>query len=445
MALSLHRGAILHFPTATHNPADDHVYHADGVLLIDDGKILALSSAEQFFAADENQHWLNSPNYIKHQGLILPGMIDSHVHFPQMEIIASYGNQLLDWLNQYTFPAESQFGDQAYANQQAEFFIQQLFKHGTTSACVYATIHPESVNAFFEQAQAHHACMIAGKVMMDRHCPDNLRDEAQQSYHQSKALIEQWHKTDRLLYAVTPRFAPTSTPLQLQLAGQLATEHPDTFIQTHISENKDEIAWVASLYPESKDYLDVYQQNNLVRERCLLGHGIHLTEREKQAIADTGASISFCPSSNLFLGSGLFPYFEAKERGIPVSIASDVGGGTSLSLFANQSDAYKILQLQNQSLNPFESLYLCTQGAAVAMGLEHDIGNLNQGTAADFIVLDTQGSDMLSQRLQKTTTLSEALFAYIVLGDDRAIEKTYVAGKQVYQSTLTADNRTAVS
>lgn len=434
MAASLHRGAILHFPTATQHPEQQHVYHADGVLLVDDGKILDVASADAFFANADHQHWLTSPNYTEHAGLILPGLIDSHVHFPQMEIIASYGNQLLDWLNQYTFPAESQFGDQSYADQRAEFFLQQLFKHGTTTACVYATIHPESVNAFFTQAQAHQACMIAGKVMMDRNSPDTLRDEAQQSYHQSKALIEQWHKQDRLFYAVTPRFAPTSTPLQLKLAGQLATEHPDTFIQTHISENKDEIAWVASLYPESKDYLDVYQQNDLVRERCLLGHGIHLTEREKQAIADTGASISFCPSSNLFLGSGLFPYFELKERGIGVSIASDVGGGTSLSLFANQSDAYKILQLQNQSLNPFESLYLCTQGAAVAMGLEGDVGNLNVGSAADFIVLDTQGSDMLSQRLQKTTTLSEDLFAYIVLGDDRAIEKTYVAGNKVYQA-----------
>ncbi|SDH97012.1 guanine deaminase [Vibrio xiamenensis] len=436
MATQVHRGSVLHFPTASSAPEKHYEYFSDGVLVVESGIITHLGDAKAFFAAPHNQALQAQGKVTTHSGLLIPGLIDSHVHFPQVEVIASYGTQLLDWLNTYTFPAEAQFAKQAYADAQAEFFIDQLFAHGTTTASVYATVHPQSVDAFFSAAERVNARMICGKVMMDRHCPNNLSDTPESGYRDSKALIERWHNQGRALYAITPRFAPTSSPEQLALAGKLANEHPDTFIQTHISENRSEIAWVSELFPDSQDYLAVYEQYDLVRDRALFGHGIHLSEREFDALAAKGAAIAFCPSSNLFLGSGLFPYHQAKQRGIGVSIASDVGGGTSLSLFSNQADAYKILQMQGVSLNPFESLYLCTQGAALSMGLEHKIGNLNPGTEADFIELDLNAFPMLAQRTARCNTLAEQLFALITLGDERVIERTYVHGKSVYQKEM---------
>lgn len=436
MARQIHRGSLLHFPTATSEPQKHYEYWRDGVLVIEEGKIVHVGDANAFFAHSANQDLLTQGRVKVHSGLLIPGMIDSHVHFPQIEIIASYGKQLLDWLNTYTFPTELRFSDAHYAKQQADFFLQQLFAHGTTTASVYATVHPQSVNAFFSAAQDYDARMVCGKVMMDRFCPEALQDTPESSYRDSKALIERWHKNGRALYAITPRFAPTSTPEQLAKAGQLANEHPDTFIQTHLSENINEVAWVQSLYPDDSDYLSVYERNHLVRDRALFGHAIHLSEREQHALASSGASISFCPSSNLFLGSGLFPYQQAKEAGIPISIASDVGGGTSLSLLKNQSDAYKICQLQGISLDAFESLYLCTQGAAVAMGLDHCIGNFNVGTEADFVELDLNAFPMLKQRTARCQDLNEQLFALVTLGDERVIERTYVHGNLVYQKDV---------
>jgi guanine deaminase len=275
--------------------------------------------------------------------------------------------------------------------------------------------------------------MICGKVMMDRNCPDDLQDSADSAYRESKQLIEKWHGNNRALYAITPRFAPTSSPEQLKKAGQLANEHPETFIQTHLSENLAEIDWIKSLYPAHRDYLDVYQSNDLVRERSLFGHCVHLQDREYQALAESGATIAFCPSSNLFLGSGLFDYQRAKDNRIPVAIASDIGAGTSLNLFSNQSDAYKICQLQGVSLNPFESLYLCTQGAAEALGISHLVGNLNPGTEADFVELDIKASPMLHQRLVRCDDLAEHLFAIAMLSDERVIARTYLNGKLVYK------------
>ncbi|WP_026957209.1 guanine deaminase [Aliagarivorans taiwanensis] len=432
-ARRVHRGSILHFPRSTNDPANNHQYFADGVLVVENGKIAYLGEAADFFSLADNQRLLNYGGVEQHKGLILPGLIDSHVHFPQIEMIASYGKQLLDWLNEYTFPTEAQFANAAYAQRQAEWFLGQLMAHGTTTASVFATVHPVSVDAFFSEASKLNARMICGKVLMDRFCPDDLQDTPELGYRQSKALIERWHGNGRSLYAITPRFAPTSTPQQLAKAGQLANEHPDTFIQTHLSENLGEVAWIKELYPEHPDYLGVYQANDLVRERALFGHAVHLEDREYQALASSGATISFCPSSNLFLGSGLFDYGRAKDAGIALSLASDVGAGTSLSLFANQSDAYKICQLQGLSLNPFESLYLCTQGAAVAMGLEQQVGNLNAGSEADFIELDFRAHPVLQQRLLRCKSLAEQLFALSTLGDDRLVDKTYVAGKLVYQ------------
>jgi guanine deaminase len=428
----IHRAALLHFPHATCSPEDHYQFIADGVLVVENGVITYIGEADDFFTAAGNRDIDIHTDVIRHDGLLMPGFIDSHVHFPQTEMIGSYGKQLLDWLNSYTFPTELQFADQHYAHQQAQFFIEQLFAHGTTTASVYATVHPNSVNAFFSAAEQFNARMICGKVMMDRHCPDALQDTPESGYHESKTLIERWHNNGRALYAITPRFAPTSTPKQLDKAGQLAQEYPDVFIQTHLSENLSEIDWVKRLFPTEEDYLAVYQRHHLVRDRTLLGHAVHLNQREIKAIKQSGAAISFCPSSNLFLGSGLFPYQEIKAAGIPVALASDIGAGTSLSLLRNQSDAYKIGQLQGSSLNAFEACYLCTQGAAVAMGLEDKIGNLNPGSEADFIVIDFGAFPMLSQRIDRCTTLAEKLFALMILGDERVIAKTYVHGRQVF-------------
>ncbi|SMS00796.1 Guanine deaminase [Vibrio mangrovi] len=428
MTKKFHRGATLHFPKNTLCPEQNYQYLEDAILITEHGKIIDLVDAELFLTT----HPVPPEQIVNHSGLLIPGMIDTHVHYPQMEMIASYGRQLLEWLNDYTFPTEAKYVEQHYAAQQADEFLQQLFAHGTTTASVFATVHPQSVDAFFTAANTYQARMICGKVLMDRHCPDNLRDTADSGYRESKILLEKWHHQGRALYAITPRFAPTSTPEQLVLAGQLAQEYPDAFIQTHLSENTDEINWVKTLFPDAPDYLGVYERYGLVRDRALFGHGIHLEPREYKTLASNHASVIFCPTSNLFIGSGLFPYFSVKEHGIPVAIASDVGGGTSLNLLVNQAEAYKILQLQHQNLNPFESLYLCTQGAAAAMQLEHQIGNFNPGTEADFIELDFGGTPILKQRIKQAKSLEEKLFALIMLADERVIHQTYVHGQQVY-------------
>ncbi|RKF19884.1 guanine deaminase [Alginatibacterium sediminis] len=433
MDIKIHRGSLLHFPRTTNNPAANYQYFNDGVLVTKNGVISHIGDAKDFFSITVNQQLLNNGGVVLHKGLLIPGMIDSHAHFPQIEMMASYGKQLLDWLNQYTFPTEKKFANKDYATAQAEFFIRQLFAHGTTTASVFATVHPESVNAFFEVAQSHGARMICGKVLMDRFCPEELRDTALSGYFQSKELIERWHNNGRNMYAITPRFAPTSSEHQLEMAGKLAKEHPDTFIQTHLSENVGEVAWIKELFPEHQDYLEVYEANGLVRERALFGHAIHLSKREYQSLAANGASISFCPSSNLFLGSGLFDIDSVKAHNIGLSIASDVGAGTSLSLFSNQADAYKICQLQSTTIDPFESLYLCTQGAASSMGIEHLVGNLNPGTEADFIELDFMASPIMAQRMLRCTSLAEQLFAMTTLSDDRVVERTYLNGNLVYK------------
>lgn len=431
MAKTYHQGQFLHFPHQTNDPESNYEYIANGILIIEDGIITGLYPAESVLSTlTPEEHKL----IISHEGLMLPGLIDTHVHYPQMEVIASYGRQLLNWLTDYTFPAEAKFSDYNYALQQSELFLNQIFANGTTTASIYATVHPESVEAFFTASQKYNARMICGKVLMDTNCPDYLKDDAQSAYNDSKALIEKWHGKQRQLYAITPRFAPTSSPLQLAKAGQLGLEHPDVFIQTHLSENIDEIAWVKKLFPDCPDYFAVYEKYNLTRERALFGHGIHLNDREINAVKQSGSSIISCPTSNLFIGSGLFPYFKLKEKNIPIAIASDVGGGTSLNLFRNQAELYKIMQLQGHNLNVFECLYLCTQGAACALKLEDKIGNLNTGTEADFIEIDLDSIPVLAQRISHSKNLAETLFAMMILADERVIKKTYVSGNLVYQS-----------
>jgi len=426
------RASFLHFiadPAKVKSVEDSYQYIDDGLLVIEDGKIKSLQ------AFSEKNAGLYPVVEDKRGQLIMPGFVDTHIHYPQSEIIASYGEQLLEWLETYTFPTEKQFSDKDYASEIAHFFVNELLKNGTTCALVFGTVHPESVDAVFEEAQKINMRMIAGKVMMDRNAPDYLLDTAQSSYDQSKALIEKWHNKGRCQYAITPRFAPTSTPQQLSLAGKLKAEYPDTYVQTHLSENKDEIAWVKSLYPEREGYLDVYQHYGLTGDKSVFAHSIHLTEKEWQTMAETKSVIAFCPTSNLFLGSGLFNLEKADNNDIRVGLATDVGGGTSFSALQTLSEAYKILQLQGQNLSVFKGLYMATLGSAESLSLDHKVGNLAAGKEADFITLNWAATDLQQLRMKNAKNLQDKLFALMMLGDERNIQSTYIAGKLVYSAS----------
>ena len=426
-----YRAAILH---SLDDPAlvgiqASYDYFADGVLVVEDGRISALGAATEVLPTlPDTVEVIHYPD-----ALITPGFIDTHIHFPQTGMVGSYGEQLLDWLNNYTFPCEGQFSDKAHADEVADIFLKELLRNGTTTALVFASVHPESVDALFEAAQALDLRLIAGKAMMDRNAPDYLTDTAQGSYEQSKALIERWHGKGRLHYAVTPRFAPTSSEAQLTLAGQLLREYPDVYLQTHISENLKEIEWVKALFPERRNYLDVYDHYQLLGERSVLAHGVHLCDEECQRLAETGSAIAFCPTSNLFLGSGLFNLPQAERFKVNVGLGTDVGGGTSFSLLQTLNEAYKVMQLQGEKLNPFKSLYLATLGGARALRLEDKIGTLQPGTDADFVVLDYHATPLLSYRIGQAKTFEEILFVLMTLGDDRAVLQTYAAGRLVHQ------------
>lgn len=426
---TVYRAAILHFLSDPDVDGEDaYQFFEDGALLIEQGKVVRVGEAQAVLAdlpAD-----IALVEYKDH--LIIPGMIDTHIHFPQVEVIASYGEQLLDWLNNYTFPAERQFEDKAYASKIANFFLDELLKNGTTTALVFGTVHKQSVEAFFEASEQRNTRMICGKVMMNRNAPEFLCDTPESSYEDSKALIEAWHNKGRQLYAVTPRFAITSTEEQLQKAGQLMAEYPDVYMQTHISENKDEVAFVQELFPDSLDYLDVYDQYGLLGQRSVFAHGIHLTEREHQRFRETGSSVSFCPTSNLFLGSGLLDIKELEQEQVAYSVATDVGGGTSFSMLQTLNEAYKVTQLNGNKLSALKSLYLATLGNAKTLQLDDKIGSFKAGNEADFAVLDFNSTPLMSLKQSKCKTLAEKLFAMIILGDDRAVQATYVAGNCVH-------------
>jgi guanine deaminase len=411
-------------------------YIPDGLLIVRDGYVAAAG------AYDDLQASLEALSLVDYSGkLITPGLIDTHIHYPQTEMMAAYGEQLLEWLNLYTFPTERQFRDQSYAFKIASLFLDELLKNGTTTALVFAAVFPESVDAFFEAAAARNLRMISGKVMMDTNCPDYLCDTAQSSYDQSKALIQKWHRRGRLLYAVTPRFAGTSTEAQLKLAAQLLDEFPDVYLHTHLSENVNEVAWIKELFPHYGGYLDVYDKTGLVRERSLFAHGVQLTDAEFQRLSEAKAAISFCPTSNLFLGSGLFPIERAKslEHPIKVGLGTDVGAGTSFSLLQTANEAYKVAQLRGQKLSAYKALFLATLGGARALCLEDTLGNFAPGKEADFIVLDPQATPLLALRNQAglppdVESLADLLFSLLIMGDDRAIAATYVMGKLAYSS-----------
>lgn len=404
-------------------------YFEDGLLVVDGDKIHALGDAETLLPT------LPSDLAVEHHpdAIITPGFIDTHIHYPQTDMIGSYGEQLLTWLNTYTFPEESKFSDKAHARDVADRFLKELLRNGTTTALVFGTVHKVSVDAFFEASEVHNLRMICGKVMMDRNAPDYLTDTPESSYQESKELIDTWHNKGRLHYAITPRFAPTSSDEQLQLAGKLLSEYDDVYMHTHLSENKDECAWVQDLFPNSSNYLDVYDQHKLLSERSVFAHGIHLCDSEYHRLHETGSAISFCPTSNLFIGSGLFKLSKAEEHNVNVGLGTDVGGGTSFSLLQTLNEAYKVIQLQNENLSPIKSLYLATLGGAKALRLDDKIGNLAVGTEADFIILDKKATPLLDSRLALSKNIEESLFVFMTIGDDRAIQATYSAGKCVHQ------------
>jgi guanine deaminase len=363
----------------------------------------------------------------------MPGFIDTHIHYPQVDVIASYGKQLLDWLNNYTFPTEIQFEDPDFAKETANFFLDELVKNGTTTALVFGTKHKQSVDAFFEASSARNTRMICGKVMMNRNAPDELCDDVQSSFDDSQALIDQWHGNGRQLYAVTPRFAITSTGEQLGKAGELLKNNPSIYMQTHLSENKDEIAFTMKLFPERKSYLDIYDHYGLLGPRSVFAHGIHLEDEDFKRLADTQSSISFCPMSNLFLGSGLFKLETANKFNTQVSVATDVGGGTSFSMLQTLSEAYKVCQLNGYSLDAKQAFYMATLGNAKTLMLDDKIGNFESGKEADFIVVDLESTALMARKQSKCKSLDEALFSLMILGDDRSIAETYVAGEQIYK------------
>ena len=411
--------------------ADQVRYLEDGVLITEQGKI------RWFGTWNDAQDHLPINIEIQHypEQLIIPGMIDTHIHFPQTEMVGAYGEQLLSWLNTYTFPTEIQFKDKAYASEIAKFFVNELLKNGTTTALVFCTVHPESVDALFEAAEQHQMRLIAGKVMMDRHAPEALCDSADSSYDDSKALIEKWHGQGRALYAITPRFAPTSTPEQLERAGQLKAEYPDVYVHTHLSENKDEIAWVKDLFPAQKGYLDVYHHYGLTGQRSVFAHCVHLEDAEWQCMHETDSAIAFCPTSNLFLGSGLFPLNKTWQQQVKVGLGTDVGAGTSFSLLQTVNEAYKVQQLQGDKLSAYESLYHATLGGAKALDLDDKLGNFNVGKEADFVVLNLKPTALQQLRQSRAKSLEDSLFALFTMGDDRNVEATYIYGQKAYSQS----------
>lgn len=427
--MQAYRASVLHFHADPAFTPDAYSFHEDGLLVIDGGKVHAAGDYATLAPALPEGTVVTD-----YRGkLIVPGFIDAHLHFPQTDMIASPAPGLLPWLETYTFPTERQFGDPAHARDVAEFFLDELLRCGTTTAMVYCTVHKESVDAFFEASEARNLRMVAGKILMDRHCPEFLCDSAEGGARDSEDLIRKWHNRGRSLYAITPRFAPTSSEAQLGLAGELAAAYPDTFIQTHVSENHAECAWVRELYPKSRSYLDVYDIHGLMRPRAMFGHCIWLDDDDFARMAETGSAAAICPTSNFFLGSGLFDFERADAARVNLALATDVGGGTSFSMLQTMNEAYKVARLKGSYLPAARMFYLATLGAARSMQLEDSIGSFAPGTEADFIVLDPACTPLLARRTQKCANLEELLFALALLGDDRAVSATYCAGRKVHE------------
>ena len=415
----------------TRDPGDGNMpesgsleHYGDGLLWLKDQHIHAVGHF-----AELSSSLPEGANVLDYRGkLIMPGFIDTHVHYVQLDIMASYGRQLLDWLNDYTFPEECRFANHAHSEALSNAFLDEMLRAGTTTAQVFGSSHPGSVDAFFNAANKRQLRMLVGKVLMDRNAPEALMDGAS-GIADSERLIEDWHGKGRLGYSVTPRFAPTSTKTQMDAAGALLRNDPTLWLQTHLAENSGELDWVADLFPGSRDYLAVYEASGLVGPRSTFAHGIHLDNGMRKRLADRGANIAFCPSSNLFLGSGLFDREAAKETGMTFTYASDIGAGTDLSGFATLKAAYQVGQLGGQPLTAWQGFYGLTRGNAKALSLDSHIGQLAPTLEADFVVIDPQATSLLARRISRCTTLGERLFALMMLADDRAIFETWAGGK----------------
>lgn len=405
-----------------------YIYIPDGTLVVEGGHIVAIGKR-----ADIEPTLASNAEIYDHSGaLITPGFIDTHIHFPQIDMIASYGEQLLDWLENYTFPAEALYGDTAHAADAAEFFVRELLRNGTTSALVYGSVHAQSVDALFEAAHKRNMRMVAGKALMDRNVPEEVRDTAESGDKDSRMLADRWHGKGRLGYAVTPRFAPACSDEQLSRAGQMLKDYDGLLMHTHMSENVAEIKWVKELYPHAKDYLDVYDRFGLLTSTSVFAHCIHLHGEEFQRLGEADAAIAYCPTSNLFLGSGLFNLTEAEKYGVKLGIGTDIGAGTSFSMLETMGEAYKVGQLRGQKLDAFKSFYLATLGGAKALNMADKVGTLEVGKEADFLVYDKAGTPLLERRLKHCKTIEETLFVLSILGDDRAIGETWIAGERMH-------------
>ncbi len=424
--MQAYRAAIFHLlddPAAPNRPEPAHAYHEDGLLLVEDGHVLACGDYAELAPRLGDTPVAHFPGR-----MITPGFIDVHVHFPQTDIIAAHGAQLLDWLELHVFPTEIAFADPAHAAATATFFISELLRNGTTTALVFGSVHKASVDALFAEALDRDMRLIAGKVLMDRHAPDALRDTVEDGRRDTLALIAQWSGQGRLGYAVTPRFAVTSSDDQLAMAGEILAAHPQVWMQTHIAENRAEVVAAQALFPDASDYLNIYERFGLVGPRSVFAHCIHLDNDSFDRMAAAGAAAAFCPTSNLFLGSGLFDLKRAHDHGVKVGVGTDVGAGTSFSVLHTLGEAYKVGQMGGQALDPLQAFYLATLGGARALGLDDKIGNLAPGKEADFLVLDPAATPLLARRLAKTRSLTERLFVLSVLGDDRVVERVYLAG-----------------
>ncbi len=451
-----YRAQILYFvedPSKAAKPENAYRYFNDGLLVIKQGKVVAVGAYSELKGKVRELIGTDSIADRFRNDLIIPGFIDTHIHFPQTEMIAAYGEQLLEWLSTYTFPTEGQYKDKGHAKDVSKVFLRELLRNGTTSALVFGTVHKQSVDALFEEAEKINMRLIAGKVMMDRNAPDYLVDTPESSYQDTRELIERWHGKDRLLYAITPRFAPTSSPEQLAKAEQLKREYPGVYMHTHLSENLSEVEWVKSLFPRNEGYLDVYHSYHLTGPLSVFAHSIHLTDKEMQTMHDTDSAIAFCPTSNLFLGSGLFKIREAKKAGreIKVGMGTDVGAGTSFNMLETLNEAYKVVLLQQngqQSKIPFsafEGFYQATLGSARALELEDKIGTFAPGTEADFVVLSWKDTALQNLRMGRTDgklargemteaqALADKLFVLMTIGDDRNVKATYVDGRLVHE------------
>ncbi|WP_394154277.1 guanine deaminase [Loktanella salsilacus] len=401
-------------------------YDSAGGVVIAAGKIVATGSGAALRAAHPDAAVTDYGD-----ALISAGFVDAHMHYPQTPIIASWGKQLIDWLNTYTFPQEMRLADAGYARQVAETTLDLALAHGTTTQVSFCTIHPASVDAWFAAAEARGMAVVGGKTCMDRNAPDGLRDTAQSAYDDSKALLDRWHGKGRATYAITPRFSPTSTPDQLAALGALWAERPEVLMQTHLSEQLPEIAWVRDLFPQSRDYLDTYEAFGLLGPNGLYGHAIHLEPREIDRLAEVDAAVVHCPTSNTFIGSGLFDMAGLAARGLRIGLATDTGGGSDFSMLRTMAAAYEIGQLRGTPLHPAQLMWLATEGSAHSLHMGGQIGHLGEGSAADITVLDLSSTPAIVQRANQATDIWEALFPTIMMGDDRAVRDVWVGGARV--------------